>query len=75
MATTHTPIQTAHAAGAQAARDWFANPVKSLGLVRDLELARFIAEIDFSIEKLDEVSAFEEGFADGLAQVVSGGAK
>ena len=75
-ASAHTsPIQIAHAAGAQAARAWYANPVKSLGFVRDLELARFVAQMNFSAEKLNEVDAFEQGFSGGLVEAVFGGAK
>jgi hypothetical protein len=35
MATTHTPLQIAHAAGAQAARRWYSDPKVSLARARD----------------------------------------
>lgn len=75
-ASAHTsPIENAHAAGAQAARAWYANPVKSLGFVRDLALAQFIAQMNFSAEKLPEIDAFEQGFSGGLVEAVFGGVK
>lgn len=75
MATTHTPIQTAHAAGAEAARAWHANPIRSIGFSRDLALAEFIAQMNFSIEKLPEIDAFEQGFSAGLVEAVFGGVR